>query len=248
MLPSYTTYAPIYDQLGLADFAQEYTPRIIRFLQEGDWMGRKILDVGCGTGISTNWLARNGYIVTAIDQSTDMISQARNLNHTFHNIEWQLANILKPLEKVNRADLAFAWGLINELNGVGELQAAFQHIYQVLETDRPLAFDVFTLQGILAGENQTTRLVVDSPTLTVFSTDRVDFERQTLTTQYYIYYRQEKVWVRANTERTCRAYPIQALDTVLKRVGFKSVQTLNLSLEPIQNLNDQLQIIMIARK
>ena len=248
MPPAYTTYAPIYDQLGLADFAQEYTPRIIQFLQQGDWMGRKILDVGCGTGRGTNWLARNSYIVTAIDQSTDMISQARTLNQTFHNIEWHIANILKPLERVNRVDLALAWGLINELNGVGELQAAFQNIYPLLEHDRPLVFDVFTLEGILDSQNQLTRLVVDSPSLTVFSTEIIDFERQALTTQYYIYYPQEKVWIRANTERTQRAYPIQALDAMLKRVGFKSVQILSLSLEPIQTLHNQPQVIVIARK
>ncbi len=248
MLPSYTTYAPIYDELGLARFAQDYTPSTIQFLQQEDWMGRKILDAGCGTGAATHWLARNGYIVTALDQSKDMIAHAHNLYHSFHNIEWHTTNILKPLEGINRVDLAIGWGLINELNGAGELQATFQNVYQVLEQERPFVFDVLTLQGVLDGQHQTTQLMVDSPNLTVFSTHTLDFERQAQITQYYIYYRQEKVWLRTNTEQIRRAYPIQALETLLKRVGFRSVQYLNLALEPISTFHNQSHVIVIAGK
>ena len=43
-----------------------------------DAPGKKVLDVGCGTGFLSVLLARNGWEVTAIDSSPSMLVQAKN--------------------------------------------------------------------------------------------------------------------------------------------------------------------------
>lgn len=51
--------------------------------------GEKALDLGCGTGIFTIWLAKQGLDVTGIDLSSEMLAKAR--------------------EKAQRQDLAIHW-------------------------------------------------------------------------------------------------------------------------------------------
>ena len=43
----------------------------------GDVAGLTVLDLGCGTGRHTEWLASRGAIVTAVDFSEEMLSKAR---------------------------------------------------------------------------------------------------------------------------------------------------------------------------
>lgn len=57
---------------------------IDQFLERLD-DGAKILDVGCGTGNNTSYLAGKGYDVTAIDFSDDMLMHAR---HNYPDLEF----------------------------------------------------------------------------------------------------------------------------------------------------------------
>ena len=43
----------------------------------GNIPGKKVLDTGCGTGFLSVILAKNGWKVTAIDNSSDMLEQAK---------------------------------------------------------------------------------------------------------------------------------------------------------------------------
>ncbi|NJL56976.1 hypothetical protein HC928_18860, partial [bacterium] len=49
--------APVYDRLGLHQSAAALTPRLLTFAQQNAGWGRRILDLGCGTGGSLLWLA-----------------------------------------------------------------------------------------------------------------------------------------------------------------------------------------------
>lgn len=56
-------------------FISEYGTAVVDLL--GPQKGEKILDVGCGTGDLANELAEKGAIVTGIDQSENMIQEAK---------------------------------------------------------------------------------------------------------------------------------------------------------------------------
>ena len=70
----YDRWAKVYDHDANPLPALE-EPRVREAL--GDVRGRNVLDLGCGTGRHTAWLAEAGARVTAVDFSAGMLEQAR---------------------------------------------------------------------------------------------------------------------------------------------------------------------------
>ncbi|MCM8761235.1 MAG: methyltransferase domain-containing protein, partial [Candidatus Omnitrophica bacterium] len=58
-----------------------YEDSSVRYSHEcmGSLIGKKVLDIGCGTGAHLIWLARNGAIVTGIDISDKRIEFAKSI-------------------------------------------------------------------------------------------------------------------------------------------------------------------------
>ena len=69
----YDRWSASYDDYPNPLIALE-TPQVRRLL--GDIAGLELLDVGCGTGRHSHWMASTGARVTAIDFSTGMLAQA----------------------------------------------------------------------------------------------------------------------------------------------------------------------------
>ena len=66
-LSAYARLAPLYDDLGFSDYTSAIAPQVLTFLQQNGWLGRRILDLGCGTGVSTSFFAGVGMETTGID-------------------------------------------------------------------------------------------------------------------------------------------------------------------------------------
>lgn len=70
----YDRWAAVYDDDGNPLLALEYP--VVR-AAAGDVRGLSVLDLGCGTGRHTFWLAEAGASVTAVDFSEGMLAKAR---------------------------------------------------------------------------------------------------------------------------------------------------------------------------
>lgn len=68
--------------------------------------GKKILDVGCGTGFLSLLLAQNGYEVIAIDNSPSMLAAAQQAAHT-HKAEKKIHFLQESAECTPFADSSF---------------------------------------------------------------------------------------------------------------------------------------------
>lgn len=78
-------YADAYSENDEADF--KYFNYFIDNLQ-----GKRILDMGCGVGVNSNYLFQKGFKVIGIDASENMLNNARKL---YPNITFVNQNILK---------------------------------------------------------------------------------------------------------------------------------------------------------
>ncbi|SMF84309.1 class I SAM-dependent DNA methyltransferase [Pseudobacteriovorax antillogorgiicola] len=75
--PSEFSATEIYD----LENESEYEPERRFLLQSARELGNKVLDIACGTGIVSNWLAERGVKVTGVDLSEDMLASAKGKNY-----------------------------------------------------------------------------------------------------------------------------------------------------------------------
>jgi ubiquinone/menaquinone biosynthesis C-methylase UbiE len=73
--PDFGPLAEIYDRLRPVD--DNWWEVVDVLVADGDLAGRRILDVGCGTGLLADALARRGARVWGVDASPEMLAQAR---------------------------------------------------------------------------------------------------------------------------------------------------------------------------
>lgn len=68
-------YAASADDLIVTDQCPDLTSHLLASLELlGDVRGKKVLDCGCGTGVTATWLARAGAEVSAFDVSGEMVA------------------------------------------------------------------------------------------------------------------------------------------------------------------------------
>lgn len=71
----------------------------------------RVLEIGCGTGASAVWLARQGFDVTALDLSALAIDRARQrANEAGVRVNFLIADVLKPMGLADPFDFLFDRG------------------------------------------------------------------------------------------------------------------------------------------
>ena len=73
----YDRLAPAYDVLSAGYDHERWLTELLALLSEHGLRGRRVLDVGCGTGKSVVPLLRRGFAVTGVDRSAGMLEVAR---------------------------------------------------------------------------------------------------------------------------------------------------------------------------
>ncbi len=142
MIPnSYTALAKFYEKIIYDDSYKTWLNYLLSAVKTNAKIGA-CLDVACGTGIFTRLLKKEGYKVTGVDYSVDMLNIAKqkaieerlNINYLFGDIR-----TLKSLEKVELIT-AINDGL-NYIKST-ELSKAFKGFYNSLKKGGTLIFDI----------------------------------------------------------------------------------------------------------
>jgi 2-polyprenyl-3-methyl-5-hydroxy-6-metoxy-1,4-benzoquinol methylase len=233
MPADYATLAPIYDTLGMAAQSEALIPGLLDFAQRNEWMGRRVLDLGCGTGAALIWLARRGYVVAGLDTSAEMlrVAQARAEAASLNTVSAQFRQgDIRRLDGGVEYDLALALNVLNEMESLRDVEAVFMGAHKSLAEGRMFIFSVETLEGLAAaavGHDAEQILFDDHASLTVAARAHYDYERQALTRSYLIFRRDGGVvggssdgWTRYDTQVVARGYPITALASLAGRCGF----------------------------
>ncbi|MGX7264194.1 methyltransferase domain-containing protein [Enterococcus crotali] len=84
------------------DFIFKYGAGLLELLPKEP---KKVLDIGCGTGELTSQMAELGHEVTGIDQSVNMIDQAKE---SYPDLTFLKEDILNPSDQIGWYDVAFS--------------------------------------------------------------------------------------------------------------------------------------------
>jgi SAM-dependent methyltransferase len=142
---AYDRMAPYYDQFTAGYAHEAWIAALERQALDLGLCGRRVLDVGCGTGSSTAPLFARGYSVLACDISPEMVRIARE-KFPEHADSFQVAD-MRALPTLGEFDLVLCLDdCINYLLSDTELESALRGIARQLAPEGILAFDVNSLQ------------------------------------------------------------------------------------------------------
>ncbi|NWG15346.1 MAG: class I SAM-dependent methyltransferase [Chloroflexi bacterium] len=246
----YAVLASVYDDIGLNSFAQRMTPILVDFAQQRDWLGRRFVVLGCGTGASVEYLSNYMYTIVGVDNSPQMLAAARQkLDQSGASVRWLEADIRELGDAVGHADMVLALNVLNELNSLRDLEVVFTQVHRILEPGKLFIFDLHTIQGLTEQGRSGDAIVTDSTHLSVFVSDEYDYERQMATRHYLIFRRQGESWQRSEARHVLRGFPVQAVASLLQRAGLKVNGIFQLDLDPYEpGVSQASRVVFLVEK
>jgi SAM-dependent methyltransferase len=140
---TYEAMAPVYDHFTAHHDYEAWLGDLLAALERNGLQGRRLLDVGCGTGKSFLPLLPRGWEVTACDVSASMVELARE--KAGDSVRLAVAD-MRELPRFGEFDLAWALDdAINYLLSAEELEQALVGMRENLAPTGLLLFDVNTL-------------------------------------------------------------------------------------------------------
>ncbi|HYQ79018.1 MAG TPA: class I SAM-dependent methyltransferase [Solirubrobacterales bacterium] len=140
---AYDVFAPVYDEFNRDYLCERWTGRLLEKAEEQGMGGKRLLDVACGTGLSSLPMLDRGWAVTGCDISPAMLELARE--KVGDRVELLEAD-MRELPDLGEFDLIWAINdPLNYLLSVEELEAAFDGMRRNLAPHGIALFDINTL-------------------------------------------------------------------------------------------------------
>ena len=144
-MDSYKSFADYYDSLTSNVDYKTIAERICALFSEYGNGGNIVLDLACGTGSLSIFLAEKGFDVVAVDQSEQMLSNAMNKSFKFGNPMF-LNQSMQNLDLFGTIDAAVcSLDSINHLQSKADVEKTFEKVSLFLNPKGLFIFDVNTL-------------------------------------------------------------------------------------------------------
>jgi SAM-dependent methyltransferase len=247
LVAPYSALAEVYNRAGFADYARMSTPRYISYAQSINWAGLRVIDIGCGTGASTWYLAERGYRAFGIDNNSHMLAQAQIYTGeadvadlafdppTF--LEMDIRHLESPIGPV---DMVMAvGGVLNAIQSLRELESVFVQVNKALAAGKLFIFDLRTIRGLASEVGDRDDVYYDNGE-NLMVTVRNQFSYETLSsTRHFLLFRQiDNVWQRQDEIHIERGYPTQGLVAMLERNNFRMAAVLTPDIQPFDVQKD----------
>jgi SAM-dependent methyltransferase len=142
---AFESVAAQYDgPLGNNLLVQHMRIALQRTLQEMVPSGKRLLDLGCGTGLDAAYFALRGYVVTAIDSAPAMLSKARQRADRAgigDQVHTQILDI-QALHRLAGQTFSAIYSNLGALNCLPDLEATARNCARLLEPGGLLIFSV----------------------------------------------------------------------------------------------------------
>lgn len=153
MRESYTVLAEYYDRLTGDVGYEAWAAYIQRHFQKNKRPIRRVVELACGTGSLCKLLAENGYEMTAVDLSSDMLSVAaqkcEGLPVRFVCQDMSRLKLPEPVDAV-----LCCLDSINYVTRPKALQKTFEQVFRWLEPGGMFLFDVKTPLALEEADEQ----------------------------------------------------------------------------------------------
>jgi SAM-dependent methyltransferase len=254
MSPSYgKIFASVYNKKWI-DFIEKIGPSILEFYSNKaiSKKNKKILDLCCGTGQFASLFLRNGYNVTGIDLSENMLYYAKKNNKKY---------IDKSKAKFVRADAAnFSlnerYGLVvstydslNHLENEKMLKSCFVSVHNVLENDGYFVFDLNTLIGLKKNWRKTS-FIDDKEMVITIKCSFNQKENKGYTNISGFVRKKDGSYERFSEVILNKCFEMETVKKLLKKAEFKEIYFAKADnlLKSVENPEKENRVFIIAKK
>jgi SAM-dependent methyltransferase len=253
-LHAYEPLAPLYDRFTAAYDHERWLTAVEKLAQEHGLAGRRLLDVGCGSGKSFMPMLERGYDVTACDISPAMVDEARCKAAGRARVEVADMRALPPL---GRFDLITCLDdAVNYLLDEGDLEAALVSMRALLVPAGLLVFDTNTLHTYRSIFSTVFVLEDDGAFFCWRGEGEPDCEPGSVCSATIEAFASAKgpLWSRASSRHVQRHYPRASVLRALERAGLDCLTVkgqspgVRLSDEPDESQNTKLVYLVRSRE
>lgn len=221
----YNKFAYLYDEL-MNDFDYELWFNYIEDIF--DRYNKKpinVLEMACGTGNLSYYLAKKGYKLTCFDLSSDMLSKAYEKLNRFRNVKLLNQNMITFNLKQKYDSVISICDSINYIINKDDLLNTFKNVWNHLDEDGIFIFDInsyFKLSKIIG--NNT--FVEDRDDLFYTWQNYFDEEREIAEFYLTFFYSEDgENYVRFDEEHKEKAYKIETIIQLLNLSGFSKIHS-----------------------
>jgi ubiquinone/menaquinone biosynthesis C-methylase UbiE len=208
--------------LGYSERMAELLPAV---LERFDAKPQAVLDIACGEGTFAVAIAKKGFRMTGVDQSSQMLQFARERAERENvDVEFLLQD-MRSLSFEKRFDLVTCWfDSMNYLLELEDLTKTFAGVYRALREAGLFIFDMNTIYG-LAVDWQRYHCYVqqDTPELFEIHFPSYDLEKNIAIMRITGFVKEGDGWTRMDEVHKERGYTLEDIRQCLKEVGFQEL-------------------------
>lgn len=218
---SYGRFAEVYDTLMKDVPYEEWVNFTLNCISQYKSNVKSILDLGAGTGEITIKLSQNGYQVSGVDLSEEMLSIAEQKSSEHkQSIQW-LKQDITELEVPHQYDVITSYcDVLNYITEPKDVKNVFQGVYKALEPGGIFLFDVHSLGYIeYVLKDQTFGVVYDEVSYIWFCEG--GDSPYTVHHDLTFFVKERQKYERFDEYHTQRTFPVDTYLEWLQEQGFK---------------------------
>ena len=220
---AYKNLASSYDRLTSDVDYKSWVEFAQAILKKEGVSPRTVADLACGTGSATRILAEQGYRVTAVDLSEEMLTEAMDKCADLEEMPTFVHQNLAQLHLPRAVDMAVCFlDSLDYILDPADCERAICRTYKALNPGGIFIFDVNTPEKLRAMDGQVFLDEDDD----VYCVWRGEFDEDSNICSYGmdLFQREGEVWHRSFEEHREYAYSIEQLKGFLKKAGFTKIE------------------------
>lgn len=226
-MSNYVEFATLYDEL-MNDFDYEnWSNYIEEIFNRNEVKPHKLLEMACGTGSLSYYLAKKRYDLVCFDLSSDMLSKAYEKLGKFKNVKLLKQDMINFNINQKFDSVISICDSINYIVDKNDLVKSFKNVYNHLNENGIFIFDInsfYKLKEII-GNNTFIEDRED-----VFYTWQNYYNEDTNICEFFLtFFKSDKndLYYRFDEEHTERAYKVDEIIECLNKAGFGNVNYYN---------------------
>lgn len=216
---AYTGFAKIYDEIMSDVPYDEWFDYIELIWSRHGFSPDSVLDLACGTGSMTLRFARQGYKVTGIDSSRQMLDVAVKKARNEGLYVPYFRGDMRDFELNRRVDAVIClFDSLNYLLQPSDVRACFKSVFNALNPGGCFVFDVNTPFRLSTMIPDTS--IIQGPWYFVVWRDTWDEKCRWWQVNLTGFLKDKEIWRRFDEVHRERAFPVETLAEWLKQEGF----------------------------